>query len=283
MGSVSTSLTRREETPRLLKFLPGPGRNTKPTDHLAVTDSAGRTELLGLFPGMRPQQLKEKYDRLGLVEPMQIAFQIDEGNEPAYQSLFGSVWPGKCMLHTGDVEATGRQTICARVRYALNHNYLRPIAKTGFHYFLAVNTRGVRGFETEFATIREMVMGQHDPSELVSVVSALRMPFPHRLSDRIRLPFSYLQLKQDEGMAEASVLMFAREGHPNPTPYRISLGQIKSAVIARPARMAHMYVVDDSLGPNVTGAVVATSPAVPIEDSPLADEDAGQEYPNSFQ
>jgi len=231
----------------LVRLSPENPEQVLPIDQIVVHDDSGKEHFIRLFPGMRPEQLRERVKRTGIQEPTKTWFHFDEPRRDEYIALLQRTWPSATICHLPDLDP-GIHDVSSRVTCTVNEGHFRAVAKIAFHYYLAHTQRGLRGDEPGFAGIRSFIMrgGGLQPF-FHSSRRTFRLPYGELPSGGILVPPQWchvLAADESDRVVVAYVHLFLSP-MGIPTPHYITLGNVGSQVIAPTCLSAHVYAYDE--------------------------------------
>lgn len=231
----------------LVTTAPDNAHDVFPVDQLVIHDEKEQEHFIRLFPGMRPEQLKERVEKAGIKKIPKAWAHFDDGRSDEYKRLFEAVWP-KANLEDLAPTEPGERQLPGRIKLTVTDHYFRALAKIGFHHYLAHSRRGFRGDEDCFASIRAFIMnGGHKDHFFQQSGRTFAMPFGHLASGGGLTPSQWCHvLAADESGNQVVVYvqMFVGPGCV-PSPYYITLARIDSSLVIPSFVWAHVYLYDD--------------------------------------
>ena len=225
---------------------------TTPRDSLVAPDDKGVDIFVEMHPQMSVKQLKQKLRAAGITGWERARVHFDEANQEAYRHLFSEL--GVQIAENLPDTPEGLHNVVHRVHFKFSEKYYRALAKIAFHYFLTRSSRRVRGYEIEYAEIREFIRKGSGNSRQFFVNPTVGFePFPeqqrpsrwgHMLfsSEGSRLVEVYFNLYMGPRIV--------RKGN------WIRIGRTRALIEAPPYAFGHAYLYDKN-GDKFDGSVMA--------------------------
>lgn len=217
-----------------------------PVDQLVVRDDTGADHHIRLFPGMNPDQLRERLTRAGVKDFSKAWFHCDEKTTNEFQALLQATWPHLTLEVLPSAEP-GTYQRPGRVKFTTGDDYFRALAKIAFHYYLVHTHRGFRGNEPEFKPLREFIMKGGDPTRFFRRTgSTFKVPFGELRAGGAITPVDWchvLAADESRDVAVVCIRLFAGPRSVRPPQY-VALGSLNSRIRVPSAVWAHAYIYD---------------------------------------
>jgi len=196
-----------------------------------------------LFPDMSPQDLKGKFDALGLQgQTVELWFNWSAEDEATYMSLVHAAF-GVSVTTSCSVEP-GLHKALLRFEFTMDAHYFRALAKMVLHHYL-LHTGVASGHEEGLSPIKRFIRyGKGDPDEFFTPRRVFVIPeeflFPRVTSPRWMHLLGYCE--QDRQAIGFLRLFEGPRSHG--VEYHLRLGRITDRVCLPGAAKVHAYVYD---------------------------------------
>ena len=222
--------------------------DASPVDQILVRDQADQETYLRLYPGIRVEQIQQGLRRSGLGEMKEVRLSCSDDCWNEYTTLLGRVWPESRIEETEPIPGTDRLGVPGQIKFVVNDDYFRALAKIGFHYFLAHSHRAFKGNESCFAALREFITtgGESDTFFKPKSRPTFELPFGKLANGGVVTPGYWchvLAASEADGHAVAYVQLFLGQGCMRP-PHYISLGTWTSRLVLPNSSWGHVYIYD---------------------------------------
>lgn len=219
-----------------------------PVDQIVIHDEQENEFFIELFPGMRPEQLKERIAKKVINKIVKTWFHCDTIHESEYRQLIEKTWPTLEIHNLPGTEA-GITKINGRIAFKVNDHYFRAVAKIAFHYYLLHSHRGFRGDEQFFEQIRYFIMNGGDKDIFFDQSGPqFKMPFGKISSGGVITPKQWCHIiaaDETDRMAVVYLQLFVGRGCI-PRYHYIKLADIDSKVYVPNSTWGHIYLYDES-------------------------------------
>jgi hypothetical protein len=222
--------------------------NAFPIDHIVIHDEQGKEFFIKIFSGMRPEQLKNRIEKLGTSKIDKTWLHCDTERWSEFQQLLKKVWPKSEMHRLPDREEGITQVNSCIVFKGTDH-YFRALAKIAFHYYLVHSRRGFRGDEQCFVPIRDFIMNGGNIKDFFKQSGPkFVIPFGEIPSGDIITPKQWCHIiAADETNKVAIVYLQLFVGNGCiPQSHYIELADINSNIFISSSTWGHVYLYDES-------------------------------------
>lgn len=217
-----------------------------PVDQLVVRAKDGTDQHFRLFPGMRPEQLRERVAKRGIADFDSARVHCHDGNWEEYQALAAGAWPKMRMTEEPATEA-GVHEVEARTTFRVSDHYFRVIAKIAFHYYLVHARRGFRGDEPEFEPLRRFILEGGDWNEFFGRPGPkLVLPFGELASGKVITPTQWCHIlgaHESSKTVVVHVSLFCGPGCVR-KPHHVRLGSLTGEIVLPDIGRGHVYFYD---------------------------------------
>lgn len=223
-------------------------QNVFEVDHIFIRDKNGNETHIKLYPNMRPKQIRDAIANAGLGEMKKLYLSCGEKNWEGYTSLLQKIWPNSKFEESEPTSRDVPTPMPCKIKFMVNANYFRSLAKIAFHYYLT-HSRRHRGDEDCFGSIRNFIMsgGATDTFFQQKNQNQFVMPFGDLSTGGVATPDQwchFLAASEANGQAVTYVQLFVGRGCI-PTPHYVSLGQWSSRILLPDNEAwAHVYIYD---------------------------------------
>ncbi|OHB59861.1 MAG: hypothetical protein A2167_08755 [Planctomycetes bacterium RBG_13_46_10] len=179
--------------------------NLLAVDQIVIHDEQDKEFFIELFPGMGPDGLKKRVERLGTVKIKKTWIHCDDKHWTEFKKLT-ETWAKSEIQNLPD-NNVGITQVNVRTKIVVTDHYFRSLAKIAFHYYLVHSSRGFRGDEKCFGPIRDFIMnGGNDKDFFNKSGPKFIMPFGKILSGGVITPNQWCHIMAaDETDKEAVV------------------------------------------------------------------------------
>ncbi len=255
-GGRPTALISRDGWTELVEPTAEDPNTVNSVDQLVFRDTHGVEDHKKLSPDMSPGAMRRIVDGV----PNWTEFRLlAEDNFERYERLLADA--GFQMVSKSVVRDEGLHREPGYMRFRFDPMaYYRAVAKIAFHYYLAVNARGLRGDEPEFAAIRRFIMcGDIHPAEFFEVDGPRFLtPFGKLPDGRAVTNAHWLHMLgayDQRRHVVVQVMLFIGPRHL-PHSLHVRLGAIRSPILLPTPAQAHIYEYHESAGADGASGVV---------------------------
>ena len=223
-------------------------KNVFPVDQIVVHDYKGDEYFIKLFTRMRPEQLKDRIEKLGISKIHKTWLHCDTERWSEFKQLMKNAWP-KSEMHSLPEREAGVTQISGCITFKATDHYFRSLAKIAFHYYLIHSRRRFRGDEDCFGPIRDFIMnGGNDKAFFKQSGPTFVMPFGEIPSGGVITPKQWCHIIAADDTDKVALVYLQLFVGPGcvPQSHYIKLADINSIIIVSRSTWGHVYLYDES-------------------------------------
>ncbi len=221
--------------------------NVFAVDQIVIHYDQDKEFFIELFTGMRPEDLKDRVEKLGISKIKKTWIHCDEERWSEFQQLT-KAW-AKTEIQSLPKTEAGIIHVNGRITFKVTDHYFRSLAKIAFHYYLVHSRRGFRGDEQYFGPIRDFIMnGGNDKTFFNQSGPKFVMPFGEIPSGGVITPKQWCHIiaaDETNKLAVVYIQLFVGRGCV-PKSHYIKLADINSNIFVSSSTWGHVYLYDES-------------------------------------